>query len=114
MSTESDTATELYLIQAATANLQLQLEKLQAKIAKLETAWDPLQLAAPASASTWQNAGLGETAELDAAIHAIEDWIFLQPNYETQVAAAGGWLNFLYGILGPSIRIACKERIKVA
>ncbi len=113
MSTESDTATELYLIQAATANLQLQLEKLQAKIAKLETAWDPLQLAAPASA-VWRAAGLAETAELDSAIHAIEDWIFLQPNYETQVAAAGGWLNFLYGILGPSIRIACKERIKVA
>ncbi len=105
--------TELFVIQAATANLQLQLGKLQAKIAKLETAWDPLQLAAPASAGAWQNAGLGETAELGNAIHAIEEWIFLQPDYETQVASAGGWLNFLYGILEPSIRTACKERIRV-
>jgi hypothetical protein len=110
---------ELFIIQATAVDLRLQLANLQTVTAKLETSFAPLILAEPskrarasASASAiWCAAGLGKTAELEEAIHAIEDWIFLQPDWEIRVAEAGGWLNFLYSVLEVPIRKACNGRM---
>jgi hypothetical protein len=110
---------ELYIIQATAIDLHLQLDNLKTQIAKLETFWNPLVLAEPskrahstaAASAIWRAAGLEKTVELEQAIRGLEDWIFLQPDWEVRVAQAGGWLNFLYSVLEVPIRKACNGRM---
>ncbi len=108
---EAEDEAELFYLQSEADHLRLQLAKMQEKILRLESAWEPLQLSRPtdaAAAATWDAAGLGPSAELEAAILAIENWIFTHPNYQSLTDA--GWLTYLYDILEESIRTACDAR----
>ena len=110
---------DLYIIQATAIDLHLQLTNLKDKISVLEASFAPLILAEPskrahataAASAIWRAAGLGKTVELEEAIRRLEDWIFLQPDWEVRVAQAGGWLNFLYSVLEVPIRKASNGRM---
>ena len=108
---DAEDEAELFYLQSEADHLRLQLAKMQEKILRLESAWEPLQLARPTgtgAAATWDAAGLGPSAELETAILTIENWIFTQSNYQSLTDA--GWLAYLYDILEESIRTASNSR----
>ncbi len=104
---------ELFYLQSEADNLHLELAKMQEKIQQLESAWDPLILEQPpaknkAARNVWISAGLGDSAELEEAVLALENWIFTQPNYTNLTAE--GWLTYLYDIIEIPFKKACNAR----
>ena len=110
---EAEIVTELFYLQSEADNLRLELAKMQEKIQQLESAWDPLLLERPSAKNTvarnaWISAGLGDSAELEEVVLALENWIFTQPNYDD--LTADGWLTYLYDIIEIPFKKACNAR----
>ena len=104
---------ELFYLKSEADNLHLELAKMQEKIQQLENSLEPLQLERPSAKNkvarnAWISAGLGDSAELEEVVLALEKWIFTQTNYET--LTADGWLTYLYDIIEIPFKKACNTR----
>ncbi len=96
---------ELFLLQIQVADLQSQLDVIQARITTLTKQLEikPATLSAPSDEKAfevWKEAGLQDGMLLEDGLQQLQAWIWTQPN--AHELTRDGWIHFVYTIFGES------------